>query len=107
MRVLGLALAGVLALSAGCGSGDGGKSAASAEPSASASHKPQSLPGIDTGARTPRERRALTAPVGGEGLFERRLAGREHRRVVDEAPQHRGDRVGHVPEGNAVPSRCR
>ena len=38
MRVLGLALAALVALTAGCGSGDGGtKPVASAEPSASAS----------------------------------------------------------------------
>lgn len=64
MRVLGLALAALVALSAGCGSGDGGnKPVASAEPSASASQKPLSLPGIDTNALTPREKREFTAQV--------------------------------------------
>lgn len=62
MRVLGTALAVLLSLTAGCGSGDGGKPGASAEPSASA-QKPLSLPGIDTGALTPRERREFTAQV--------------------------------------------
>lgn len=63
MRVLGLALATLWALSAGCGSSDGSKPVASAEPSASASQKPLSLPGIDTNALTPREKREFTAQV--------------------------------------------
>ncbi len=63
MRVLALALAVVAALSSACGSSDGGKTSASAEPSSSAAQKPLKIPGIDTDALTPRERREFTAQV--------------------------------------------